>query len=375
MLTQIQSRTLISYALVLLINLLTLATASKWTNNFDDDLSYDYSKTHNAHSYRNLARNTVSHRYDFQEPLFASRAANSKSLANGTIHRSGCGRYLCGFRSVCGRSTVGGKRNQGRLIDLSEGSRIAYGVDAKRGEFPQYVRLVRKNEGLIPGFKLCGGVLISDKHVLTAAHCVSEMDGSVAPVEPFVLYVGDHDQFSYDTTEKKHKVKSICRAKGFRSYRRDIPHNDWAVLTLSDRVRFNKYVQPACLPAYGDDIRMKGERSECYVMGFGAAQIISIYGYLIEQFPKVLQKMRVVKSSCFSWLRVGEDVSRHCFSGFYSGSDSCGGDSGSPVLCRSGGRFTIVGLVSYGAVLCNGETAVFTNVPKIVNNIYRECGI
>lgn len=48
-------------------------------------------------------------------------------------------------------------------------SRIVGGKPADKGEWPWMAALLREGED-----QFCGGVLITDQHVLTAAHCVDQ---------------------------------------------------------------------------------------------------------------------------------------------------------------------------------------------------------
>ena len=64
-------------------------------------------------------------------------------------------------------------------------TKIINGFETKPNEYPWQVALV-KNGRHTP---FCGGSIISDKHVLTAAHCTADVDfvGKVIKVQPMWL--------------------------------------------------------------------------------------------------------------------------------------------------------------------------------------------
>lgn len=61
--------------------------------------------------------------------------------------------------------------------------KIVGGSSAKHGSWPWQVQLIRKEDGA----HLCGGTLIDDRHVLSAAHCFQRY-----AVNCYLLYLSSH---------------------------------------------------------------------------------------------------------------------------------------------------------------------------------------
>jgi secreted trypsin-like serine protease len=95
------------------------------------------------------------------------------------------------------------------------------------------------------GRQFCGGSLLDDTHILTAAHCVAHFTSY--DVSQMTARLGDYNiRISTEVKHVERKVKRVVRHKGFDS--RTL-YNDIAILTLSQKVTFSKGIKPVCLPS------------------------------------------------------------------------------------------------------------------------------
>lgn len=118
---------------------------------------------------------------------------------------------------------------------------IVGGNVTKPGEFP-HMAAIGWRRGRQVSFD-CGGSLISNRYVLTAAHCFVEVDGTF----PSFVRLGDQNLVRTDDGAKPRDVEidDFIRHPDFK--RNQGLYNDIALVRLVGTVPFDNFIRPACL--------------------------------------------------------------------------------------------------------------------------------
>ncbi|XP_073426488.1 chymotrypsin-C-like isoform X3 [Dendrobates tinctorius] len=243
-------------------------------------------------------------------------------------------------------------------------SRVVNGHDVREHSWPWQVSLQYQGSSGAWGHT-CGGTLISDRWVLTAAHCISA--GRV-----YRVLVGKHNLKEEEEGSAAIGTEKIFVHEKFTSFL--IISNDIAIIKLAEPAKLSDTVQPACIPADG---AILPHDFPCYVTGWGR---LYTNGPIADNLQQAL--LPVVEHAVCSrsdWWSFQVQNSMICAGGdgIVSG---CNGDSGGPLNCQaSNGSWEVHGIVSFGSgISCNYEKkpTVFTRVSafldwindKIVNN-------
>ncbi|XP_026479346.1 phenoloxidase-activating factor 1-like [Ctenocephalides felis] len=152
---------------------------------------------------------------------------------------------------------------------------IGGGIVTSFDEFPWMALLQYSKKGA-----LCGGVLIGKKHVLTAAHCVTEpllsVLGTLTHVrlgEYDITTDQDCDSFTQECADLPQdlKVEKVFVHPEFNSAMKN-QHHDIAVIKLTQEARYNYFVQPICLPVPDHRDLDKMEGRSLFVSGWGLTE-------------------------------------------------------------------------------------------------------
>ena len=128
--------------------------------------------------------------------------------------------------------------------------RVVGGVAAKLHAHPWIAALGYRETGGEVEYK-CGGTLVTSRHVITAAHCVTD--------QLAVVTLGEHN-IRLDNDKASPETFNIANITTHGEYNGRNQDNDIAVITLERDVTFNKGIRPVCLPStsrnlQGDKVR------------------------------------------------------------------------------------------------------------------------
>jgi len=238
------------------------------------------------------------------------------------------------------------QRGQGRIVG---------GEEASDGEFPFQVSL--RSVGAVGLTHFCGGSIIDENWVLTAAHCCA---GQI-PATMHVVAGG----IKLNNFENEEEPRNLDAIIGHPDYSAATISNDACLLKMKEPFEWTEFVQPIALPAVMQDT---AAGSMVTVTGWGTTSEGAL------GLPNVLHKVSVPVVSdedCnASYGASGYAVadSMICAGLPEGGKDSCQGDSGGPFFSNESPETReLLGIVSWGIGCARaGYPGVYTEVSHFV---------
>ncbi|XP_065357920.1 serine protease 7 [Calliphora vicina] len=228
--------------------------------------------------------------------------------------------------------------------------KIYNGIDTVLDQYPWMVLLEYRSKNGQPVLN-CGGSLINQRYVLTAAHCVKgEIETSVGPLSRIRL--GE-----YDISSEIDCLGSDCNNKVLEvGFEEVIPHpqydpkninryHDIALIRLDQDIDYNDFIRPVCLPV----------ATTKQDINTGALLTVAGWGRtLLARQSNVKKQLDVPVNdhdACvqkFSSRKINIGSSQLCAGGEFA-KDSCDGDSGGPLMRKAYmKRWYLEGIVSFG---------------------------
>ncbi|XP_061725123.1 venom serine protease Bi-VSP-like isoform X2 [Cydia pomonella] len=247
-------------------------------------------------------------------------------------------------------------------------SRVVGGIPAKLGDFPWMALLGYKERRAGAGARwLCGGSLISARHVLTAAHCIHTRENDL-----YLVRLGELDLARDDegATPVDVLIKTLVK---HQEYSPKSFTNDIGILVLSRNVQFTNLIQPICIPRSGDLRSRSYENYTPLIAGWGDTEFRgpSATHLQVLQLPVLSNDFCAQAYSAYKAQVIDQRVL--CAGFKKGGKDACQGDSGGPLMqpiYNSETRTTFfyqIGVVSYGKKCAEaGFPGVYTRVTNFV---------
>uniref|UniRef100_A0A668SAY1 Ovochymase 2 n=1 Tax=Oreochromis aureus TaxID=47969 RepID=A0A668SAY1_OREAU len=242
---------------------------------------------------------------------------------NTGIHAAQTG-SKCGISQVCN--------------PMVSSLRVVGGTEAMYGSHPWLVSLQNR------GSHFCGGSILSDRWIMTAAHCFTSL-----------VIVGEFDQRVHDEEEQVFLVKSVSVHE---KYNPALPMNyDIALIELNQRIQMGARVQPICLPLPNENIL---PQTTCMTAGWGRIKergrlpvvLREVHLDLVDG-AKCKYVLQTLKGSMMNQrlIRPQPSMTVLCAGPETGGRDACQGDSGGPLVCPArseGHHWVALGVTSWG---------------------------
>ncbi|XP_077360730.1 coagulation factor IX-like [Festucalex cinctus] len=248
--------------------------------------------------------------------------------------------------------------------------RIVGGNEAKPGDFPWQAALITHKARLTQTIAepFCGGSLISDLWVITAAHCVIQ-----ARMERHTFFVrlGEHDVSQPEGPERDHDVAEEVVHKLYKFEKSRFNH-DVALLKLAVAVEMSPQRRPVCLGPKAFTESLLKETDTSVVSGWGRVRDGGLQSTTLRRLDVPLVDRGVCKDSSES------RITPFMFcAGFRDRKeDACQGDSGGPHVTRHRGVWFLTGIISWGeGCAAAGKYGVYTRISRYYAWISNTTGV
>ncbi|KAG1666616.1 Plasminogen [Nymphon striatum] len=291
----------------------------------------------------------------------SNKTCNGHDDCGDGTDEENCPGFQISMPKICGTPVI---KPKVMTMRQDQQRNVVGGNAAVPGSWPWIVQLKLISFGGLERQLVCAGTLINELYVMTAAHCFKDR------LIPFKF-----DNFNQPKITWGMKKR-----------------NDIALLRLNAPVEMTKIIQPACLPP---SMYNATDGNLAYVLGWGNTQSKYLPPYSSKVCTIWFQQLNDLfcntkdtgydlrlkqgpvpiydHSQCENSYPGRVWNSSICAGLHRGGVDSCTGDSGGPLMQLINKKWTVIGIVSFGAPECAqpDEPGVYTNVGSYINWIHQ----
>ncbi|XP_021500468.1 brain-specific serine protease 4-like [Meriones unguiculatus] len=215
-------------------------------------------------------------------------------------------------------------------------NRVVGGEDSTDAQWPWIVSILKN------GTHHCAGSLLTNRWVVTAAHCFRS---SVDKPFLFSILLG---AWQLENPGPRSQKVGVAWVLPHPRYSQEGTRADIALVRLEHSIKFSERILPICLP---DSSVQLPPNTDCWIAGWG-----SIRDGVPLPRPQILQKLKVpiIDSELCKrlyWRGAGQEAITEDMlcAGYLEGErDACLGDSGGPLMCQVDGAWLLTGIISWG---------------------------
>jgi transmembrane serine protease 9 len=246
-------------------------------------------------------------------------------------------------------------------ISYEPSLRIVGGQAATRNQFPYQISLQRR--AILSFSHICGGSVLSNRWVLTAAHCTASFAASNLRVVAGLLLLNEN------VGQQISNVQRYINHPGYPGGSQ-VSADDIALIELSTALVFGASVQPIRIPQAGASTRGQGVLSGWGLLQTGGTVPNALQFANLPFVPE--PECATILAGFLGWSNPFNELLNVC-SGTVRGHESaCNGDSGGPYVQNG----QVKGVVSWGLTPCGnaGAPSVYAKVSAYTNWITTTTG-